>query len=140
MWWRWYLLRIYYKPSAMWSLGRLDWPKGAASREIIEAVMKLPRLQVYIDENMMVCVIFCWAFAKHICFVMQNLITLHVDHYAGDVIHLLQGLWRYDPSERLTARAALRHPSTISPLNSTALGFLVEETYRKANTFGWRGC
>ncbi|GJV29776.1 serine/threonine-protein kinase AFC2 isoform X1 [Tanacetum coccineum] len=64
--------------------GRLDWPEGAASRESIKAVLKLPRL--------------------------QNLIMQHVDHSAGDLIHLLQGLLRYDPSERLSARAALRHP------------------------------
>ncbi|KVI06276.1 Protein kinase, catalytic domain-containing protein [Cynara cardunculus var. scolymus] len=64
--------------------GRLDWPEGASSRESIKAVMKLPRL--------------------------QNLIMQHVDHSAGDLIHVLQGLLRYDPSERLTADAALRHP------------------------------
>ncbi|KAK3006064.1 hypothetical protein RJ639_016296 [Escallonia herrerae] len=64
--------------------GRLDWPEGATSRESIKAVLKLPRL--------------------------QNLIMQHVDHSAGDLIHLLQGLLRYDPSERLTAREALRHP------------------------------
>ncbi|KAG5046189.1 hypothetical protein AAZX31_06G168000 [Glycine max] len=63
--------------------GRLDWPEGAASRESIKAVMKLPRL--------------------------QNIIMQHVDHSAGDLIHLLQGLLRYDPFERLTARDALRH-------------------------------
>ncbi|CAI0547517.1 unnamed protein product [Linum tenue] len=63
--------------------GKLDWPEGAASRESVRAVMKLPRL--------------------------QNLIMQHVDHSAGDLIHLLQGLLRYDPLERLTARAALRH-------------------------------
>ncbi|CAL0306782.1 unnamed protein product [Lupinus luteus] len=63
--------------------GRLDWPEGAASRDSIKAVMKLPRL--------------------------QNLIMLHVDHSAGDLIHLLQGLLRFDPSERLTAKEALRH-------------------------------
>ncbi|XP_020212302.1 serine/threonine-protein kinase AFC2 isoform X1 [Cajanus cajan] len=63
--------------------GRLDWPEGATSRESIKAVMKLPRL--------------------------QNLIMQHVDHSAGDLIHLLQGLLRYDPFERLTARDALRH-------------------------------
>ncbi|KAH1255011.1 Serine/threonine-protein kinase AFC2 [Glycine max] len=63
--------------------GRLDWPEGAISRESIKAVMKLPRL--------------------------QNLIMQHVDHSAGDLIHLLQGLLRYDPFERLTARDALRH-------------------------------
>ncbi|OIW00297.1 hypothetical protein TanjilG_27548 [Lupinus angustifolius] len=63
--------------------GRLDWPEGAASRESIKAVMKLPRL--------------------------QNLIMQHVDHSAGDLIHLLQGLLRFDPSERLTAKEALRH-------------------------------
>ncbi|CAI0447433.1 unnamed protein product [Linum tenue] len=63
--------------------GKLDWPEGAASRESVRAVMKLPRL--------------------------PNLIMQHVDHSAGDLIHLLQGLLRYDPSERLTARAALRH-------------------------------
>ncbi|XP_021634411.1 serine/threonine-protein kinase AFC2 isoform X3 [Manihot esculenta] len=64
--------------------GRLDWPEGATSRESIKAVMKLPRL--------------------------QNLVMQHVDHSAGDLIHLLQGLLRYDPSDRLTAREALRHP------------------------------
>ncbi|WVZ09841.1 hypothetical protein V8G54_014371 [Vigna mungo] len=63
--------------------GRLHWPDGATSRDSIKAVMKLPRL--------------------------QNLIMHHVDHSAGDVIHLLQGLLRFDPSERLTAKEALRH-------------------------------
>ncbi|KAM3706202.1 hypothetical protein ACB098_03G135600 [Castanea mollissima] len=64
--------------------GRLDWPEGAASRESIKAVIKLPRL--------------------------QNLVMQHVDHSAGDLIDLLQGLLRYDPSKRLTAREALKHP------------------------------
>ncbi|KAF2293252.1 hypothetical protein GH714_040617 [Hevea brasiliensis] len=64
--------------------GRLDWPEGATSRESIKAVLKLHRL--------------------------QNLVMQHVDHSAGDLIHLLQGLLRYDPSDRLTAREALRHP------------------------------
>ncbi|PKA48533.1 Serine/threonine-protein kinase AFC1 [Apostasia shenzhenica] len=63
---------------------RLDWPEGAASRESMRAVGKLPRL--------------------------QNLIMQHVDHSAGDLIHLLQGLLCYDPSERLKARDALCHP------------------------------
>ncbi|KAI9108885.1 hypothetical protein K1719_020190 [Acacia pycnantha] len=64
--------------------GKLDWPEGATSRDSIKAVMKLSRL--------------------------QNLVMQHVDHSAGDLIHVLQGLLRYDPSERLTAREALRHP------------------------------
>ncbi|KAJ4850833.1 Serine/threonine-protein kinase afc2 [Turnera subulata] len=64
--------------------GRLDWPDGATSRESIKAVMKLPRL--------------------------QNLVMQHVDHSAGDLIHLLQGLLKYDPLDRLTARETLRHP------------------------------
>ncbi|KAK1270871.1 Serine/threonine-protein kinase AFC2 [Acorus gramineus] len=64
--------------------GRLDWPEGATSRESIRAVLKLPRL--------------------------QNLVMQHVDHSAGDLIDLLQGLLRYDPVDRLTAREALRHP------------------------------
>ncbi|CAI8609833.1 unnamed protein product [Vicia faba] len=63
--------------------GKLDWPIGATSRESIKAVTKLPRL--------------------------QNLIMQHVDHSAGDLIHLLQGLLRYDPFERITAKEALRH-------------------------------
>jgi dual-specificity kinase len=41
---------------------------------------------------------------------MQNLIMQHVDHSAGDLIELLQGLLRYEPAERLKAREALRHP------------------------------
>lgn len=48
------------------------------------------------------------------CFDMvslsQNLVMQHVDHSAGDLIHLLQGLLRYDPADRLTAPEALRHP------------------------------
>ncbi|GFP99036.1 serine/threonine-protein kinase afc2 [Phtheirospermum japonicum] len=63
--------------------GRLDWPEGATSRDSMKAVTKLPRL--------------------------QNLIMQHVDHSAGDLIHLLQGLLRYDPGERLSAQEALRH-------------------------------
>ncbi|KAK4478587.1 hypothetical protein RD792_014073 [Penstemon davidsonii] len=63
---------------------RLDWPEGATSRESTRAVWKLPRL--------------------------QNLIMQHVDHSAGDLIDLLQGLLRYDPAERLKAREALGHP------------------------------
>ncbi|KAL2539582.1 Serine/threonine-protein kinase AFC2 [Abeliophyllum distichum] len=63
---------------------RLNWPEGAPSRDSMKAVLKLPRL--------------------------QNLIMQHVDHSAGDLIHLLQGLLRYDPSERLSAPEALEHP------------------------------
>ncbi|XP_071910425.1 serine/threonine-protein kinase AFC1-like isoform X1 [Coffea arabica] len=63
---------------------RLDWPEGATSRESMRAVWKLPRL--------------------------QNLVMQHVDHSAGDLIDLLQGLLRYEPGERLKAREALRHP------------------------------
>ncbi|XP_051116714.1 serine/threonine-protein kinase AFC2-like isoform X3 [Andrographis paniculata] len=64
--------------------GRLDWPYGATSRESLRSVLKLPRL--------------------------QNVIMQHVDHSAGDLIHLLQGLLKYDPAERLSAQEALRHP------------------------------
>ncbi|XP_052186615.1 serine/threonine-protein kinase AFC2-like isoform X3 [Diospyros lotus] len=64
--------------------GKLEWPEGATSRESIKAVLKLPRL--------------------------QNLIMHHVDHSAGDLIDLLQGLLRFDPSIRMTAYEALRHP------------------------------
>ncbi|XP_051131475.1 serine/threonine-protein kinase AFC1 isoform X1 [Andrographis paniculata] len=63
---------------------RLGWPEGATSRESIRAVWKLPRL--------------------------QNLIMQHVDHSAGELIDLLQGLLRYEPAERLKAREALGHP------------------------------
>ncbi|RWW39397.1 hypothetical protein BHE74_00055283 [Ensete ventricosum] len=64
--------------------GRLNWPEGATSRESIKAVQRLPRL--------------------------QNIVMQHVDHSAGDAIDLLQGLLRYEPSERMTAREALGHP------------------------------
>ncbi|KAK9054550.1 hypothetical protein SSX86_025628 [Deinandra increscens subsp. villosa] len=88
--------------------GRLDWPEGSTSRESIKAVMKLPRL--------------------------QNLVMQHVDHSAGDLIHLLQGLLRYDPSERLTARAALRHPFFTRDhlrrnLTATKLHFVFHSCY-----------
>ncbi|KAH9330954.1 hypothetical protein KI387_003062, partial [Taxus chinensis] len=63
---------------------RLNWPEGAASRESIRAVRKVMDL--------------------------RNLVMLHVDHSAGVLIDLLQGLLKLEPSERLTAREALNHP------------------------------
>ncbi|OIW17755.1 hypothetical protein TanjilG_06440 [Lupinus angustifolius] len=70
-------------PEHMLKKLELVWPEGASSKESINAVMKRPTL--------------------------QNLIMQHVDHSTSDVIHLLQGLLRFDPSERLTAKEALRH-------------------------------
>ncbi|KAM7250673.1 hypothetical protein ACFE04_022556 [Oxalis oulophora] len=70
--------------------GRLDWPEGATSRESIKSVTKLPRL--------------------------QNLIMQHVDNSGGDLIDLLQGLLRHEPSQRLTAHEALCHPFFTSDL------------------------
>ncbi|KAG0542840.1 hypothetical protein BDA96_02G138500 [Sorghum bicolor] len=63
--------------------GRLNWPEGAATKESIRAVLKLPRL--------------------------QNLVMQHVDHSAGDFIDLLKRLLAYEPSARLTAQEALSH-------------------------------
>uniref|UniRef100_K7MYW2 Protein kinase domain-containing protein n=1 Tax=Glycine max TaxID=3847 RepID=K7MYW2_SOYBN len=62
---------------------RLSWPDSSTSRESMRAVWKLPQL--------------------------PNLIRQHVDHSAGDLIDLLQGLLRYDPSEPLKAKEAMRH-------------------------------
>ncbi|KAG0600874.1 hypothetical protein M758_11G067900 [Ceratodon purpureus] len=62
----------------------LNWPEGAVSRESIRAVRRLPRL--------------------------RNLIMHHVDHSGGLLIDLLQGLLKFEPSERLTAKEALKHP------------------------------
>ncbi|CAA3026311.1 serine threonine- kinase AFC2-like isoform X1 [Olea europaea subsp. europaea] len=64
--------------------GRLAWPEGATSRDSIKAVSKLSCL--------------------------QNVVMQHVDHSAGDLIDLLLGLLRYDPSVRMTAHEALKHP------------------------------
>ncbi|CAN8274012.1 unnamed protein product [Cochlearia groenlandica] len=97
--------------------GRLDWPDGAASRDSLKAVLKLPRLQVCLE-----CFILSFDLVKcllHVCAynvvvvgvcVVKNLIMQHVDHSAGELINMVQGLLRFDPSERLTAREALRHP------------------------------
>ncbi|GLJ32600.1 hypothetical protein SUGI_0655850 [Cryptomeria japonica] len=63
---------------------RLDWPEAAASRDSIRAVRKLQKL--------------------------GNLIMQQVDHSAGLLIDLLKNLLKFEPSERLTAREALRHP------------------------------
>lgn len=62
----------------------LNWPEAAISRESIRAVRRLPRL--------------------------RNIVMQHVDHSAGALIDLLQGLLKFDPSERMTAEEALRHP------------------------------
>eukprot|EP01018_Ginkgo_biloba_P011412 Gb_41360 [translate_table: standard] len=63
---------------------RLNWPEQAASRESIRAVRKLSPL--------------------------RNLIRQCVDNSASSLIDLLHGLLKFDPSERLKAREALKHP------------------------------
>lgn len=88
--------------------GRLNWPEGATSRESIKAVLKLPRLQVCV-----ILVLWGALLETAIHFTnlfLQNIVMQHVDHSAGDLIDLLHGLLRYDPSARLTAHEALRHP------------------------------
>lgn len=40
---------------------------------------------------------------------LQNLIMQHVDHSAGVLIDLLHGLLKFEPSERMTAKEALKH-------------------------------
>ncbi|CAN6914536.1 unnamed protein product [Brassica oleracea] len=72
--------------------GRLDWPDGATSRDSLKAVLKLPRL--------------------------QNLIMQHVDHSAGELINMVQGLLRFDPAERLTAQEFTMGSVTTQPLFS----------------------
>ncbi|XP_073386047.1 serine/threonine-protein kinase AFC3 isoform X1 [Physcomitrium patens] len=62
----------------------LNWPEGTVSRESIRAVRRLPSL--------------------------RNLIMRYVDHSGGLLIDLLQGLLKFEPSERLTAKEALKHP------------------------------
>ncbi|MCO5585838.1 hypothetical protein L7F22_039771 [Adiantum nelumboides] len=64
--------------------GALNWPDGAISRDSIRAVRCMTRL--------------------------RNIVMQSVDHSAGLLIDLLQGLLKFDPSERLTAKEALRHP------------------------------
>ncbi|KAH9548212.1 hypothetical protein CY35_11G077000 [Sphagnum magellanicum] len=67
----------------------LNWPEGAISKDSIRAVRRLPRL--------------------------RNLIMQHVDHSGGLLIDLLQGLLKFEASERLTAKEALKHPFFREP-------------------------
>jgi dual-specificity kinase len=46
---------------------------------------------------------------------VQNLIMQHVDHSGGLLIDLLQGLLKFEPTERLTAKEALKHPFFREP-------------------------
>lgn len=59
------------------------------------------------------CVLYCcsivWQTVNR-SIVWQNLIMHHVDHSGGLLIDLLQGLLKFEPSERLTAKEALKHP------------------------------
>jgi serine/threonine protein kinase len=51
----------------------------------------------------------CWNW------IVQNLIMQHVDHSGGLLIDLLQGLLKFEPTERLTAKEALKHPFFREP-------------------------
>ncbi|XP_021275661.1 serine/threonine-protein kinase AFC3 isoform X2 [Herrania umbratica] len=68
---------------------RLNWPEGAVSRESIRAVKKLDRL--------------------------KNMVSQHVESSRYSLEELLEGLLKYDPSERLTAHQALNHPFFKNP-------------------------
>jgi len=50
------------------------------------------------------------AFATSYDQEIRDLIMQHADHSAGLFIDLLQGLLKFEPSERLEASEALRHP------------------------------
>ncbi|KAI7757954.1 hypothetical protein M8C21_028199 [Ambrosia artemisiifolia] len=63
---------------------RLNWPEGAVSRESIRAVRKLDRL--------------------------KNMISVTVGGSRSSFVDLLQGLLKFDPTDRLTAQQALDHP------------------------------
>ncbi|XP_022732591.1 serine/threonine-protein kinase AFC3-like isoform X2 [Durio zibethinus] len=67
---------------------RLNWPEGAVSRESIRAVKKLDRL--------------------------KNMVS-HAERSRYSFADLLEGLLKYEPSERLTARQALNHPFFKNP-------------------------
>nr|GEZ54567.1 serine/threonine-protein kinase AFC2-like isoform X2 [Tanacetum cinerariifolium] len=61
--------------------GRMDWPEGAASRESIKVVLKLPQPE----------------------YAARRPFRRRFNSFVARVL-------RYDPSKRLSARAALRHP------------------------------
>ena len=44
------------------------------------------------------------------CSLFQNMVSQHVECSRYSLADLLDGLLKYDPSERLTARQALNHP------------------------------
>ncbi|CAH9106253.1 unnamed protein product [Cuscuta epithymum] len=67
---------------------RLNWPQGAVSRESIRSVKKLDRLQDLVLRQ-----------------VESSRSSL-----SSSLIDLLQGLLKFDPSKRLTAKEALNHP------------------------------
>ncbi|GFQ07805.1 serine/threonine-protein kinase afc3, partial [Phtheirospermum japonicum] len=68
---------------------RLNWPEGAVSRDSIRAVRKLDYL--------------------------KNIVSRHVDSSRYALVNLLNGLLKFDQSERLTARQALEHPFFKDP-------------------------
>ena len=113
--------------------GRLNWPGGAVSRESIRAVKKLNRLKVWrlfvpslslslsLSLSISLFLTLPWLlncillFHFHDCWIsislaLQDLVSQHVDKSKTFLTDLLQGLLRFDPSERLTAREALNHP------------------------------
>lgn len=63
---------------------RLNWPGGAVSRESIRAVNKLDRL--------------------------KDMVSRFVEQSRAALTDLLQGLLKFDPSDRISAREALNHP------------------------------
>eukprot|EP00252_Welwitschia_mirabilis_P021610 TRINITY_DN5584_c0_g1_i6.p1 TRINITY_DN5584_c0_g1~~TRINITY_DN5584_c0_g1_i6.p1 ORF type:complete len:393 (-),score=43.28 TRINITY_DN5584_c0_g1_i6:159-1337(-) len=62
---------------------RLNWPEGAASRESIRSVQKLSSL--------------------------KSIVMKHADRSVSVFTNLLEGLLKFEPTERLTAQEALNH-------------------------------
>lgn len=88
--------------------------KMNSSRDSIKSVLKLPHLQVSVSPirlRLMVrgCLAKFYFWTKNPK-ASENCLELVERSSAGDLIHLLQGLLKYDPKERLTAHEAFRHP------------------------------
>ena len=62
-----FLVEIYSRHAEKYvRRGRLDWPEGAASRESIRAVQKLPRLQVCISLPLRISVAYLMDCRSHL--------------------------------------------------------------------------
>ncbi|KAL4584871.1 hypothetical protein LXL04_009481 [Taraxacum kok-saghyz] len=115
--------------------GRLDWPEGAASRESIKAVMKLPRLQTYNDKGDLRCETNVVHLSLSTSAMFHELPHCHIDHLRFLYRQRRRRCLKFSAMDTATLAMACCNNTVVNP-NPTSRIPLPSFTFFKNVQFG----